>query len=346
VRALILLPLALALSGGCDTQQADGAGIAHDAERRDEGAWQRTARGPSQASASPVQGIPTATQEPPPAPSATGFDPARAWEHLRRQVAFGPRPAGSGALDACRRYIIEQLQVMGIGTRQQAFIAETPDGQIPMINVVATIPGRRPERIVLGSHYDTKRAPFRFVGANDGASSTAALLEIGRVLRSRQPEFTVELLFLDGEEAVNWDWGVTGEDNTYGSRHYVDEARRTSRLDSIAAFVLLDMVGERDLRIMRDSQSTPWLVDIIWTTARRLGQGAVFVDEITQVEDDHVSFLRAGVPAVDIIDLEYPQWHTAGDTIDYLSPRSLQVVGDVVLTALPDIEKRAATRLR
>ena len=347
---LALLPLALALSigTGCGSQPASrspgdtgGDGVAI----LPQGALETAAATPDVVPASAAPS-PAEIQELPPEPSVTGFDTARAWEHVRRQVAFGPRPAGSGALDAARRYIIEQLQAMRIGTRQQAFFAQTPAGEIPMINVIATIPGKRRERIVIGSHYDTKRAPFRFVGANDGASSTAALIEIGRVLRARQPEFTVELLFLDGEEAVNWDWGVTGQDNTYGSRYYVDDARATRRLDSIAAFVLLDMIGERDLRVMRDSQSTPWLVDTIWNAARRLGHGSVFVDEATQVEDDHVPFLRAGVPAVDIIDLEYPQWHTADDTIDRLSPLSLQVVGDIVLTALPEIEKRAATGMR
>jgi hypothetical protein len=346
---LPLLLLAVLVVGGCGTQQVDGSEEVQVSQApapvppaaaplSAEAAWDAAhALSPSP----PLEELAPGLK-----PSTTGFDTARAWQHVRRQVAFGPRPSGSGALDANRRYIIEQLQGMGIGTRQQAFFADTPAGEVPMINVVATIPGKRRERIIIGSHFDTKRAPFRFVGANDGASSTAALLEIARVLRARETEFTIELLFLDGEEAVNWDWGVTGEDNTYGSRHYVAEARRTNRLEDIAVFVLLDMIGERDLRIMRDAHSTPWLVDIVWGAARRLGHESVFVDETTQVEDDHVSFLRAGVPAIDIIDLEFPQWHTADDTIEHLSPRSLQLVGDVVLTALPAIEKYAATRPR
>jgi glutaminyl-peptide cyclotransferase len=346
---LPVLLLAAVVTGGCGTQQVDGA---QDTRSSTPAAASPSTSAPLSAAAAweaahaagagpPIEELAPGLQ-----PSTTGFDTARAWQHVRRQVAFGPRPSGSGAIDANRRYIIEQLQAMGIGTRQQAFFAQTPAGEIPMINVIGTIPGRRRERIIIGSHFDTKRAAFRFVGANDGASSTAALLEIGRVLRGRQPEFTMELLFLDGEEAVDWDWGVTGEDNTYGSRHYVAEAGRTNRLDDIAAFVLLDMIGERDLRIMRDGHSTPWLVDIVWNAARRLGHASVFVDEVTQIEDDHISFLRAGVPAIDIIDLDFPQWHTADDTLEHLSPRSLQIVGDVVLTALPDIEKYAASRWR
>src|SRR5688572_29422195 len=205
------------------------------------------------------------------------FDSNRAWEHLRHQVSLGPRPAGSAALNSTRRYIIEQLEKAGIQTRQQIFIARTPLGEMSMGNVIATMPGRRRERIILGSHFDTKRASdFRFVGANDGASSTVVLLELGRVLKPRTHEFTIELLFLDGEEAVNWDWGTTGADNTYGSRHYVDAAGKAGTLTGIKAFVLLDMIGDRQLVLRRDSRSTGWLVDIIWSTATRLGHNAVF----------------------------------------------------------------------
>ena len=272
------------------------------------------------------------------------FDGARAWTHLQQQVALGPRPAGSAALEACRRYIIEHLQGARIGTRQQAFIAQTPAGEVPMINVIGTIPGRRRERIILATHVDTKRAPFRFVGANDGASSTAVVLELARVLRSSQPEYTIELLFLDGEEAVNWDWGVTGVDNTYGSRYYVDDARRAGTLRDIAALVLLDMVGEPGPRFLREANSTPWLVDAIWATARRLGHGAAFPNDATPVEDDHVAFLRAGVPAVDVIDIDYPPWHTADDDLDHVSRESLQIVGDVILAAIPEIARLAPPR--
>src|SRR5262245_6103364 len=136
-----------------------------------------------------------------PAAQAGAFDSARAWEHPRRQVAFGPRPAGSAALNECRRYILDQLKAAGIAATQQTFVAKTPAGEISMSNIVATIPGRRPERIILASHYDTKRATaFRFVGANDGASSTAALLELGRVLKAAgQRELTIELLFRSEE---------------------------------------------------------------------------------------------------------------------------------------------------
>jgi Zn-dependent M28 family amino/carboxypeptidase len=272
---------------------------------------------------------------------APGFDSNRAWEHLRRQVALGPRPAGSQALADCRRYIVAELKTVGIEAREQPFDAQTPVGRIRMINLIATIPGRRTDRIVLATHYDTKLfKQFSFVGASDGASSTAAVLELARVLKSRQNEFTIELLFLDGEEAVV-EW--RGNDNTYGSRHYVQAARQSGSLAGLKALVLLDMIGDRNLTIRRDSNSAPWLNDIVWASAARLGHRATFLDDDTTILDDHMHFVEAGVPSIDIIDLDYAAWHTPQDDLDHVSARSLQIVGDVVLDALPQIEQRLAT---
>ena len=154
-------------------------------------------------------------------PQAPGFDSSKAWEHLRQQVAIGPRPSGSPGNVKNRDYIKAQMAALGIKTAEQPFDGATPLGPVKMVNIIATIPGQRPDRIVLASHFDTKLfRDFRFVGASDGASSTAALLELARVIKARgQLPFTIELLFLDGEEAVvEWQ----GTDNTYGSRHYVD----------------------------------------------------------------------------------------------------------------------------
>jgi Zn-dependent M28 family amino/carboxypeptidase len=274
-------------------------------------------------------------------PDPGKFDSNRAWEHLRRQVAIGPRPAGSAALAECRRYIIAQLKAAGVEAREQAFDAQTPLGRVPMVNVIATIPGARADRIVLASHYDTKLfKQFRFVGASDGASSTAALLELGRVLQERKNEFTIELLFLDGEEAVV-EWREP--DHTYGSRYYVEAAKRAGTLAGIKALVLLDMIGDRNLTLRRDTNSTPWLNEIVWASAAKLGYRSAFLNDVTTVEDDHIPFLSAGVPSVDIIDLDYAAWHTAQDDLDRVSARSLQIVGDVVLDALPEIERRLAT---
>ena len=267
------------------------------------------------------------------------FDGKRAWEHLRAQVALGPRPSGSPAIVETRKYIIGQLKASGIEAKEQSFVAMTPLGEVSMANIVASIPGRRPDRLVLASHFDTKLyREFRFVGANDGGSSTAALLELGRVLKTRQNELTIELLFLDGEEARMPEW--RGNDNTYGSRHYVQTAQKDGSLKTLRALVLLDMIGDRDLLIKRDSNSTPWLVDIIWGVAARLGHGATFSNQLTVIEDDHIPFLRAGVSAVDIIDLENPTWHTPQDDLEHVHVKSLQTVGDVVVAAVPEIEKR------
>jgi len=147
---------------------------------------------------------------------------------------------------------------------------------------------------------------------------------------------TVELLFLDGEEARLPDWH--GTDNTYGSRHYVEVARRDGTLATLKALVLVDMIGDRDLDIRRDANSTPWLTNLVWEAARQKQLDGYFLADSTRVEDDHLPFLAAGVPSVDIIDLDYEQWHTSKDTLDAVSARSLQVVGDVVLAALPQIE--------
>ena len=280
-----------------------------------------------------------------PTPKAQGpqpkaqFDSSRAYEHLRQIVAIGPRPAGSPSIARTREYIIEQLKAAGVPVVQQSFVAKTPIGEIPMVNLVATIPGARKERIAITGHYDTKLfREMRFVGANDGGSSAAFLIELGRVLKSRTNPFTIELIFFDGEEATLRDWGTT--DHTYGSQYYVDSARKAGALSTLKAMVLVDMIADRSPRFMREANSTPWLTDIIWSTARSLGHGAIFVNDSTPIEDDHVPFLRAGVDSVDIIDLDYPAWHTASDTLDQTSARTMQVVGDVVVASLGPIEAR------
>jgi Zn-dependent M28 family amino/carboxypeptidase len=270
---------------------------------------------------------------------------------------MGPRVAGTPGAQKARDYITSQMKALGLQAEEQSFEATTPAGPTPMVNLRVTLPGgdgraqapsttsgqapstsSRQGRLIIAGHYDTKRfREFSFVGANDAGSSTAFLIEIARVLKTRKNALPIELLFLDGEEAVV-DWN-TGSDNTYGSRHYVDAARKAGTLPHIRALVLVDMIGDKDLRISRESNSTAWLTDIIWAAARRLNRRE-FLDRETAIEDDHLPFLQAGVPAVDIIDLDYSAWHTEGDTLDKVSPESLQVVGDVLLAALPDIEKR------
>jgi Zn-dependent M28 family amino/carboxypeptidase len=272
------------------------------------------------------------------------FDAGRAWEHLRQLVAIGPRPSGSAAIEQTRKYIKEQLAASGLAAVEQVWDDQTPLDKVHMVNLVVTIPGARKERIVIAGHYDTKLyRQFRFVGASDGGSSAAFLLELARVLRGRKNPLTIELLFLDGEEARMPDWN--GSDNTYGSRHYVELAKRDGSLATLKALLLVDMIGDRDLDIRRDTNSTPWLTNVIWETARRLNLDDYFIPDSTRIEDDHLPFLAAGIPSVDIIDLDYDAWHTAKDTLDAVSARSLQVVGDVVLGALPTIEAHLSKTL-
>jgi len=275
-------------------------------------------------------------------PAAARFDSNRAWEHLRQLVSLGPRPAGSAGIEQSRAYIRKQLASAGVPFVEQAWDAVTPRGTVRMVNLIATVPGARKDRLVVAGHYDTKRFDdIRFLGANDGGSSAAVLIELARGLKARKNALTMELLFLDGEEAViQWQ----GDDRTYGSRHYVETARKDGSLRSLRAMILVDMVADRDLRMKRDLNSTPWLTDIIWDAARREKLGDYFSSEPTRIEDDHLPFIEAGVPAVDLIDLEYAPWHTAGDTLDAVSARSLQVVGDVLLAALPNIETRLTAK--
>ena len=275
--------------------------------------------------------------------AAATFDGVKAFEHLKQIVGIGPRPAGSEAIAKTRDYIKQQMSTLGLTVSEQSFQAETPAGRVPMVNLSVRVPGGPgTKRLIVAGHYDTKLfKEFSFVGANDAGSSTAFLIELARVLKDRKNELPIELLFLDGEEAFGeWDSG-----NTFGSRHYVDEARKAGTLNQIGALVLVDMIGEKNPVFKRDENSTPWMVDAVWSAARRLNRPE-FVMEPTAIEDDHMPFTAAGIPAVDIIDLDYPDeatrrfWHTAEDTLDKLSAQSLQAVGDVILAALPAIELR------
>ena len=292
----------------------------------------------------------------------TPFRGDRAYAHVKNLVALGPRPSGSKALEQARRYILERLPgdratlkraSVGLAGREPAaredtWTADTPAGKVRMTNIVYDLPGESEDTIIIGGHYDTKRfKEFEFVGANDGGSSAAVLLELARVLSDAGPRrFGYRIVFFDGEEAVCRDWDECSKpgapDNTYGSRHYVGRLRARGQLKHVRALILLDMVGYERLELGRDTMSTPWLVDIIWKTAKEIGYGKYFVDRAEAVGgDDHEPFLRAGVPAADLIQLSsYPHWHTAADTLDKISPSSLKAVGDVVLRSLPAIEER------
>ena len=283
------------------------------------------------------------------------FDGTRALRDIERLVAIGPRPPGSAALARARAYFEGELRAAGWRVREQPFTAQTPNGPIRMVNVIAEWPGRRAEVLAVAGHYDTKVfTAFRFVGANDGGSSTALVLELGRALapryRAAPPAYTRWLCFFDGEEAqVSW----SSTDSLYGSRAMVAALRASGELARLRALVLVDMVGDRDLAIRRETRSTPWLTDLIWTTARRLGHGAAFPDGHQSVEDDHAPFLDAGVAATVLIDFDFGgapgenrYWHTPEDTLDKVSAESLATVGTVVVESLPAIDAELDRRGR
>lgn len=299
------------------------------------------------------------------------FDPAsaldksvsgqNAYDHVKTLVEFGPRPAGSKALERSRIYLIEQLAQFGWETERQTFTAQTPEGEIEFTNLRARFgEGRWDEKVsgLLCSHYDTKLyTRFDFVGANDAGSSTGLLVELARVLQSR-PDLAeeLELVFFDGEEAFGPN--ITPRDGLYGSKHYAKEMLMTQ--DLIPDWgLLLDMVGDKDLKIRAGVQipgssikelakareEDGYLVDMravqgtIQEMSKQLLSAAEDLDVRKEVGispdyiiDDHIPLnVIAGIPTIDLIDFDFPYWHTPGDTLDKISAESLEISGRVTL---------------
>jgi hypothetical protein len=275
------------------------------------------------------------------------FSAERAFADLTKMVGYGPRPAGSEALTRTRNYIVSELQKAGLKPQLDEFQATTPRGIRRMVNIRASRPGSRPSVIALVGHYDTKVFDnMSFVGANDGGSSAAWLLEMARATKDLKLQSTLEFVFYDGEEAVV-EW--TDTDSVYGSRHDVQRRTADGSLRQLKALILVDMIGDKTLNIRKESDSTDWLKTILWNTANSLGFSREFPSDSMPVSDDHVPFLQAGVPAVDLIDFEYgpggspgAYWHAAADTLDKTSGKSLKIVGDVVYFSLPDIDQRVS----
>ncbi len=267
-------------------------------------------------------------------------DGARALQHAAEILRFGPHPPGSKAQLEVGAYLIGQLRELGLEVKTDAFTPATPEGPLPMINIWGVLPGATSDVLILASHYDSKLfRDFEFVGANDPAASAGLVLELARVLAGHNPtSLSVWFVFFDGEEALrHW----TATDSLYGSRHFVRMLRNTGESKNVKAMILLDLIGGDPLRLYRESNSTSWINDILWDQARRLGYSEIFIPSgQTTVDDDHVPFLEAGIAAADLVDLSYPHWHTAEDTLDKLSPENLQIVGEVVREALPVISRR------
>jgi glutaminyl-peptide cyclotransferase len=280
---------------------------------------------------------PALAAEPAPPPQQTsGFDGNRAFAHVEKLVSFGPRPPASEGLRRSQEYIRSQLQSDGCAVEEDDFHAATPIGSVAMKNIVVKIPGHSSGIVLLLTHYDTLRLAD-FVGADDSASSTALMLELARLYCGKKNPLTTWIAFLDGEEAfVQW----SDTDSTYGSRELAAKLALAGDLKRVKAVILADMIGDRSLDIRRESNSTPWLTDLVWQTAQRLGYQKYFLDDTTAIQDDHLPFLRRGVPAVDIIDLDYPYWHTPADTIDKVSPKSIAIVGHVVVATLRELPEK------
>jgi Zn-dependent M28 family amino/carboxypeptidase len=275
------------------------------------------------------------------------FDAERAMAHVRKQVEFGPRPSGSEALKKTREYLAGELKSAGLEVRQSEFESATPRGQVRFVNIQAALPagssalavfaGKR-SRILLASHYDTKWMPdIRFVGANDGASSTAVLLEVARVVaanRFRPNKSDLEFVLFDGEEAVK---EYSDTDGLYGSRRYVREAREAKALAGIRAMILMDMVGDRDLSVQIPAGDMS-LARKVFDASKSLGYRESFHLMETGMIDDHTPFLDEKIPSIDLIDFNYGRgnrwWHTAEDTVDKISPDSLKIIGQTVLRLL------------
>ncbi|HUU46833.1 MAG TPA: M28 family peptidase, partial [Acidobacteriota bacterium] len=268
-----------------------------------------------------------------------GFDAQRAFEDLVRQTEFGPRVPGTAAHRACADWLHERLADLADSAWRQPFMGRLHGvaDSVPMINLVGRFRPQKERRVLLGAHWDTR--PFAdldpdsaartasFAGANDGASGIAVLLEIARALQATPPPVGVDLAFFDGEDA-----GAYGETTglwIQGSRYFA------AHLPADYAWVIVvDMVGDRDLRLLREGHSlrlAPDLVDRVWNTARRIGETAFLDYRGENIIDDHLPFLMRGIPAVDIIDFDFPYWHTTADTPDNCAPASLGSVGRVLL---------------
>jgi glutaminyl-peptide cyclotransferase len=270
--------------------------------------------------------------------SAADFSGPSAMEFTRRAVEFGPRPSGSEANRQLQNYILAQLKSCKCEVSEDNFTSRGPQGLVPMKNILARFPGRSGRAVVITGHYDTKLFSGRkFVGASDGGSSTGLLLELARVLAGEPRVDDVFLVWFDGEEAFG-EWSET--DKLWGSRHLAAKWEQDGTLRRIKALINVDMIGDRDLNIQRVSSGNRALNTLVWNIARQLGYGRNFVDEDIEIDDDHRPFLDRGVPAIDLIDFDYAPWHTDADTLDKLSPQSLEAVGRVVMEAIRRLEKQ------
>lgn len=307
-----------------------------------------TAPGSSVAAGAPPKGPLKLPADDAPPPVLEG---ERAMQYAKEIVKFGPRPLGSANHKKVEDYIASRLK--GDQVEDDIFTPDTPEGKFPVHNIVAKYPGTKDGIIIIASHYDTNY-PLRntsYVGANDGASSSGLLLELANHLRGKQRDgYSVWLVWDDAEEAIKPD-GSGGlpnempfsEDSLYGITHLAEKWQADGTLKKVKAFILTDMIGDADLNVEKDTNSTPWLQEVVFEASKRLGYQSHFFGRQMEVGDDHLPFVKRGVPSVDFIDFNYGYnnvlWHTPQDTVDKLSPQSLQIVGSVVLETVRMLDK-------
>jgi Zn-dependent M28 family amino/carboxypeptidase len=269
---------------------------------------------------------------------AAGVSGSSALEFTRHAVEFGSRPPGSPANLALQNYIIAELKKDGCEVIEDAFTAKTPQGMIAMKNIIAKFPGRSGRAIALTGHFDTKFFPGRkFVGASDGGSSTGLLLELARVFAHQPRVDDLYLAFFDGEEAFG-EW--TDADSLYGSRHLAERWNKDGTLRRIKGLINVDMIGDKNLDIPEETNGNAALRKLVWGTAADLGYKAYFIDQQIGEDDDHMPFVKLGVPAIDVIDIDYAPWHKDSDTMDKLSAQSLEIVGTVVYESVRRLERQ------
>jgi Zn-dependent M28 family amino/carboxypeptidase len=332
-RIFFLCFLTLFASVGCTKQNSDATSASPN---------------PPKPAAETTQTAPT---QPPPTPDtpAPRVNATRAFQYVKEFVAIGSRPSGSPGHAKAEQYIKSHLA--GDDVEVDSFTAKTPAGEFPVHNIIAKFPGKKDGIIVIAGHYETNYPlPKEFVGANDSGSNTGLMLELANQFRGKPNDgYSVWLLWTDAEEAFV-KWSDTDKpygpdtDKLYGTRHLATKWKQDGTAAKIKAFLLLDMIGDADLDIQKDANSTPWLTDLVYQAATSLGYQSHFFKTETAVDDDHMPFQKIGVPVVDIIDIDYgyanSYHHTTQDTMDKLSPKSLEIVGDVVLQTIQYINAR------
>jgi glutaminyl-peptide cyclotransferase len=264
----------------------------------------------------------------------------KAFVHVQQLVDLGPRPAGSEALEKSRTYIEKQLSIFGWKVTRQAFSDETPRGKIPFVNLVAKFGAETSTpSFLLCSHYDTKFFDaITFVGANDGGSSTGLLLELARVL-GQHPDLArkITLVFFDGEEAfVNF----SQTDGLYGSRYFAKQLKESNAAKQYRGGILFDMVGDKSLDITLPTDSPVKAARDIFSSADALKHRNNFTYFDGVILDDHTPLNEIGIPTIDLIDFDFPAWHTAEDKMDKLSAESLGIVGSVAAHYLSELAFR------